>query len=667
MAGYRQREVAVALRRLVRSALWRESGSVFARRRGYIAAGAALCAAAVVVAQEPTFRSEISYVQLPVRVLDARGEFVSGLTQSDFQVFEDRVPQTITAFTAVDIPVVEVDSAVPNGPLAGADAVASNEYTEVDGRVYVFVLDNKTMDAATSLRTRHLLRGFIQDHIKANDIVGIVMTGTGRGQHLTRNRRLLDEAIERFMSDASNPADHQEYRVLDVIAATAEWMGAIKGRRKALVLVTGSQLCPLIELDSAQAGSCADDLRNVLRRTMEADVSIYSIDPRGLVATSGAPAEKTESQEWYSVVARGPLDGARYLAEQSGGFALLNTNSLSAGFARIVRENSSYYLLGYYSTNGRADGKLRRNEVRLSRRGMQIVYRGGYVAPRSSDARRASVATSAGLTIREHLQELERNPLPVSTMALRAAAAPFLSAGGRSRVAIVVEMPNETLKPAEADGRYRLTVGLSIGLYDEDGKLVGGADPNIELTLPLSVGPKIVANGMRIVSRVEVPPGTYRLMVGAVQTPSGVRGSVMTEIDVPDFDSQPLALSGIAVTTNVAGRIYTARTDELLDEVLGAPPAAHREFPADSELWVYGEIYDHRSDAGDVTADVRVKSSDGTVVFETPFEPAPVQFGHLARIPLKELGPGSFVATIEARSAAPKPVSATRTVAFRVK
>jgi VWFA-related protein len=524
------------------------------------------------------------------------------------------------------------------------------------------------MDAAASLRTRQVVRGFIQDHIKANDLVAIVMTGMGRGQHFTRNRRLLDEAIERFVSDA-NPTNDHSYRILNVVGDTAEWMGAIKGRRKALVLVTTGPPCAMVDLGQTQdaLSTCAESLRNVLRRTMEADVSIYTIDPRGLVATSGAPAEKDEGQAWYSAVTHGPLDGARYLAEQSGGFALLNTNSLSAGFARIVRENSSYYLLGYYSTNSRADGKLRRNEVRLSRRGMQVVYRGGYLAPRASDAKKVPASTDAGPPITEQLRELERSLLPVSTMALRAAAVPFLAAGGRSRVAIVVEMPNNTLKPTEADGRFRLTVGLSIGLYDHDGKLVGGDDPNIELTLPLAVGPKIIANGMRIVSRVEVPPGTYRLMVGAAQTPSGIRGSVLTEINVPDFDRQPLTLSGIAVTTSVSGRMYTARTDGLLDDVLGAPPTAARELSVDSDLWVYGEIYDHRSDAGDVIADVTVKSADGKVVYQTPFEPAPVQFGHLARIPLKELGTGTFAATIEARSATPTPVSATRTVPFRVK
>ena len=138
-------------------------------------------------------------------------------------------------------------------------------------------------------------------------------------------------------------------------------------------------------------------------------------------------------------------------------------------------------------------------------------------------------------------------------------------------------------------------------------------------------------------------------------------------LEVPDFDRHPLALSGIAVTTSVAERMYTARTDELLDDVLGAPPVAHRDFAVDSDLWVYGEIYDHRSGAGDVTASVTVTTTDGKLVYQTPFEPAAVQFGHLARIPLTELGAGSYVATIEARSATPEPVSAMRMVAFRVK
>ena len=211
----------------------------------------------------PTFRSEIHYVQIPVRVLDARGEFVRGLTQSDFQILEDGQPQTITAFSAVDIPLIPVDAKVPDAPLAAADAVASDEPVEVEGRVYVFVFDNQKMEAATALRTRHVVRGFIRDHVKANDVAAVVFTGTGRGQPLTGNRRLLDEAIGRLLGD-SNPTDDAAHRSMAVIADTAKSMGAIKGRRKALVLLSPSPICSLSERDDPTS-VCREDARYALR------------------------------------------------------------------------------------------------------------------------------------------------------------------------------------------------------------------------------------------------------------------------------------------------------------------------------------------------------------------------------------------------------------------
>ena len=255
----------------------------------------------------------------------------------------------------------------------------------------------------------------------------------------------------------------------------------------------------------------------------------------------------------------------------------------------------------------------------------------------------------------------------MSARPLRVSATPFLSAGNKARVAVVVEMPPDGLRPATEDGRYRLNIGLHIGFYDRAGKAAAGDDPTMDLDIPLNAAPKVTPNGVRMVSRIEVPPGAYRFWVGATQTASGTGGSVMTEIDIPDFGRLPIALSGIAVSSTEARRIFTARTDALLDDVFGGPPVAHREFGRDTDVWLYGEIYDHRSSGGEVTADVIVTSASGEVVYKTPFEAAPVQFGHLARIPLNEIGPGSFVATVEARSSSPEPIAARRTVAFRVR
>ena len=51
-------------------------------------------------------------------------------------------------------------------------------------------------------------------------------------------------------------------------------------------------------------------------------------------------------------------DSLRVLATSTGGFAAVNQNDLNGAFDRIVAENSSYYVFGYYSTNERRDGRV---------------------------------------------------------------------------------------------------------------------------------------------------------------------------------------------------------------------------------------------------------------------------------------------------------------------
>ena len=134
-----------------------------------------------------------------VRVLDARGEFVRGLTQSDFQILEDGQPQTITAFSAVDIPFVRKDATIP-APSSGAirKRVASNESMQVDGRVYAFVLDNQDMDAAMALRARHVVRRFIGEGLAGNDLAAIVVTGNGRVRPFTGHRDYAERCSRTF-------------------------------------------------------------------------------------------------------------------------------------------------------------------------------------------------------------------------------------------------------------------------------------------------------------------------------------------------------------------------------------------------------------------------------------------------------------------------------------
>ena len=112
---------------------------------------------------------------------------------------------------------------------------------------------------------------------------------------------------------------------------------------------------------------------------------------RGLVATSTL-ADVSQRGD-FAGGARAISDdaalgaaGAEQVAEESGGFAIRDGNDLAAGLARVGREAASYYLLGYYSTNAKPDGKFHRITVRVKRPGVDIRARRGYNALTESEA-----------------------------------------------------------------------------------------------------------------------------------------------------------------------------------------------------------------------------------------------------------------------------------------
>jgi VWFA-related protein len=137
---------------------------------------------------------------------------------------------------------------------------------------------------------------------------------------------------------------------------------------------------------------CGDTIWTTVRAATQSDVSVYSIDPRGLqdpmwvspaIDGRGGPDRARAKMEMVNGGFLGAFDGMRVLADETGGFVVTGTNGFDKALDRIVRENSSYYLVGYYSTNSKADGSVRKNEVKLARKGLKALYRASYLAPRT--------------------------------------------------------------------------------------------------------------------------------------------------------------------------------------------------------------------------------------------------------------------------------------------
>jgi len=661
----------------------------------------------------PTFRVEVNYVEVDARVTDASGNPVSDLAAADFEVLEDGKPQKISTFSLVNIPIVRAERPLFAGAPIEPD-VTSN--ARANGRVYLMVLDDLHIHPLRTSRVKAAARRFIEQHFGTNDLAAIVYT-SGRadaGQEFTNNRRLLLAAIDRLMGQkmrsptldrldqyrrdqGMRSAEEAAKRVgdpnvmergfkarntMDSVKNLAEFLAGVRGRRKALLFISEGIDYEIHDpFNNPDATAIIDASREAIGAATRANVSIYAIDPRGLTSMGeeGIEVDSFPEDPAYGIGPTSMLDelrisqdSLRTLSEETGGFAAVNRNDFNSAFERVVTENSTYYMLGYYPSNDRRDGRFRKIEVRVKRPGLQVRSRKGYVAPRGrAPSPKTTDSTNASATIREAMS----SPLPISAVGMSVFAAPFKGAAPNATIAIAVELAAGEFKYVEKNGLLANDLEIAFMAVDNKGKLHSGDRSTVNLALKPETFTRVKSQGFRVISQMELPPGRYQLRVGAAES-GGRSGSVMYDLDVPDFYKTPFTMSGLAVTAASAGQTPTARSKDPLRDFLPGPPTAAREFQRGDELALFAEVYENAAGSAahklDITTTVR--ADDGRVVLQNQEERSSTElkggrggYGFTTRIPLKDFSPGIYVIHVEAKSrtAPDKPVS--RDVQIRVR
>ncbi|HET9831602.1 MAG TPA: VWA domain-containing protein, partial [Vicinamibacterales bacterium] len=121
----------------------------------------------------------------------------------------------------------------------------------------------------------------------------------------------------------------------------------------------------------------ARELGELTRQANRANVTMYTIDPRGLVGM-GDIDQNVDPQQWNEFI-RKSQDSLRVIAEETGGLAVVNQNDFSKALKRIDAETSDYYVLGYVSKNPDPTKRRRQIDVKVVRKGATVWFRKEYV------------------------------------------------------------------------------------------------------------------------------------------------------------------------------------------------------------------------------------------------------------------------------------------------
>ena len=653
-----------------------------------------------------TFRVEVNYVEVDAVVTDAQGMPIANLTKNDFEIYEDGKKQDVATFSLVNIPIERAERPLFASAPVEAD-VQSNDH--VEGRIYLIVLDDVHTDFTRTPRVKAAATRFIETNFGTNDLAAVVYTGrAGDGQDFTNNSRLLINAINKFNgrklrsgtlnriegarvnpgTGALEPGDDidqmdRAFRARSMansIRKLSEFMAGVRGRRKTMILI-GEGVDFDIYQAVGQLGSTASsvllDTHDAIAAATRGNVTIYTIDPRGLMnaesdlievaGTIGDADGRAIANEM-----RLSQDSLRVLADATGGFAAVNSNDLNGAFDRIVTENSSYYMLGFYSTNDRRNGRYRKLEVRVSRPGLRVRNRAGYYEARG---RAPNQPASSPNAVAPALTDALGSPLPVSGVPLKVFAAPFKGTAPNAAIALALEIDVSNLDFVEGNGTFNEQIEIAYTAVNTTGKVFPGERQTATLTLKPDTYERAKARGFRVLSQANLPPGRYQMRVAAGNK-AGKAGSVVYDLEVPDFSKEPLMMSGVALTSASAAQAPTIKPKDPLADFLPGPITTMREFEKGDLLVLFAEFYENaRSNTAhllDFKAELRAEG--GRVVQAVNDERSSTElqgksggYGFQARLPLDAVESGLYVVHVEGRSRANQDAVVSRDIQIRVR
>lgn len=670
-------------------------------RRLWIALG--LAASLGAQSEAPTFKSASTLVIVDVSIKDKAGHEITSLGKNDFVLLEDGKPQNIAVFELQRL------NGSPGAPATASLAAAlpqrQNMITSAapgklvyrDRRLLTLFFDFSSLSIADQTLAQQAAEKFIREKMLPGDLVSVLSFGTALkvNQDFTNDKDRLLEVIHGFRIGAASElaavggagdsasgddtgaafeADQTEFNIfntdlkLAALESAAKMLGALP-EKKALIYFSEGVNKTGVENQS--------QLRSTINAAVRSNVSFYPIDVRGLDATPPGGDASHAAARGNAIFTGAAQRGVRdqfnnqqetlvTLAGDTGGKAFLDSNDLALGISEARDDVRSYYVLGYYSSNGAADGRFRRVTVKLASKqyaGAKLDYRSGYFGPK--DFRKFNASDKDN-----QLQEALMLGDPVTDLPMAIETDYFRLSRGKYFVPVSVKIPGSSVALAMKDGAGQTGFDFIGQVRDAHGKLMGSVEDGIKVKLDASKSGQAASRAFQYDTGFTLAPGLYSLKFLARENQTGKMGTFEAKFTVPDLDAvkDKLRLSSVVWSNQrvpvveavgVADKSKKAGAgNPLIADGQKLAPSITRVFRKDQNLYVYLEVYDALVSEGSGTPAVSseltfYRANDKVKAFESQpvrltqtaegrASALPVRF----QVPLGRLTPGRYICQV---------------------
>lgn len=611
------------------------------------------------------------------------GEFVRGLKQSDFTIYENGKKQQVATF---DFQSVEMATPLNEATVSGLAAGASGGKAVVvakaedlrNHRLIVMFFDLTSMQPEDLDRSVEAAQDFLRTKMQAADLVALVSLGDtlkvdqdftadkdalinevgayngtegqGFAQGATANSNQVEDTTG-YTPDESEYNDLNTDRELFALRAISKSLEKI-GEKKSLLYFSGGISRDGIENEAS--------LRSAINAAVRANLAIYSVDTRGLQAISPLGDASTGSLRGSGAYTGGALmnnmnanfasqEVMATLSSDTGGKAFFDSNDFAPAFAQVQRDTSAYYAIGFHSSNPARDGKYRKLTIKINRPGVKLEYRPGYYAP-------ADFKHSGREDRERELEEELASDLPATDMAVYLDAMYFRLDDNRFYVPVSLIVPGSQIPFVKGGDKDKATLDIIGEVIDEVKRPIGNARETVKLNLDPTLQAR--QRNIEYTTSFNLPPGKYHLKFVVRENQTGRMGSFEADITLPDMKKSPLKMSSIVLASQ---RRPSKQNTPLVREGEEYVPNISHVFRQDQHLYLLYEVYDpaHEKLAEDhakgAKADISVLSSleliqGSTKVYESPLVQAKTTnvAGRDAvavelDIPLSGLKPGTYI------------------------